>query len=372
MRKATSMGLVAAGLWISFVLSAWAGEIRVSAIKVEEKFDLPTPGAAVAVIWSPDGAVLAAASDYGGVLTAWDRNGHVINQFKRLGDGPAVSGSLAFVQGSSQLVFLPPPAVGNSAALAVWDVATGEIIRVENGPQPGADYPLNRAEHFMTSPDQTMLAAATNGTVGSKNLEKNVIVYDTRSWRVLQTAKFVPGVTSLSVFGEGRLLGLGSISGGHIGVLDFRTGVVVHQIPAYEESKYGSFTLGAIAGSPGGDLIFAGVGSMLLKGEYRDSPDQRKWADSLDSVRLLRVKDGSRVAALSSARVPIRQAVWDPKGRYVAFIDSAQGLFLWAPWRNLDCKKVDLPSPTLSVAVAPDGNEIAVTTNRGVRVYSIS
>jgi len=97
-------------------------------------------------------------------------------------------GSIAFVAGSSQLVFPPPDAVPNSAAFSVWDVASGAIVRTVSGPQPNDDYPLNRAEHFMTTPDQVFLAMATFATFGgrgSRNLEKNVVVYDTRSWRVV-------------------------------------------------------------------------------------------------------------------------------------------------------------------------------------------
>ena len=86
---------------------------------------------------------------------------------------------------------------------------------------------------------------------------------------------------------------------------------------------------------------------------------------------MFRVKDGAQIASFSAARGPIRQAMWDPKGRFVAFVDGDRGLFLWAPWADTSYKKVDLPSKTLSLAVAPDGRRMAVTTDHGVRVYSI-
>ena len=67
-----------------------------------------------------------------------------------------------------------------------------------------------------------------------------------------------------------------------------------------------------------------------------------------------------------------RQAASDPKGRYVAFVDNADRLFLWAPWKGSAYTRVDLPRSTLALAVSPDGGRIAVTTDRGVRVYSVN
>ncbi len=335
---------------------------------VRKVFDLTTPGAAVAVAWASDGSAIAAASDYGGVLTVWDSNGHRIQQITVTGGGPALGGSIAFVAGSSQLVFPPPDAVPNSAAFSVWDVASGAIVRTVSGPQPNDDYPLNRALHFMTSPDQAFLAAATFGNRGSGNLERNVIVYDTRSWRVVQTMKVLPGVGSLCVFGGGRLIGLGTIAGGRISVRDLVSGIPVKEIQAYEESPYGDLELRTVAGSPAGDLVMTGVGLVFLKGTRKE---YEAWAASIESARVFRIQDGARIASFSGARTPVRQAKWDPKGRYVAFVDSGDGLFLWEPSIG-SVKKVHVPGASLSLDIAPDGDRIAVTTNKGVSVYSVN
>jgi WD40 repeat protein len=372
------MGLVvAAGVWIittSIPSASAKGGAAAASVNVREEFDLATPGTAVAVAWSADGSALAAASDFGGVLTVWDRNGHLINQFKRIGGGPTLGGSIAFVAGSSQLVFPPPENTDSSMAFAVWDVKTGEIIRTESGPQLGDERVLNRAQHFMASPDEGLLAVATTGGRGNPQFKKNLIVYDTHSWQVLQTTKVLPGISSLCVFANGRLLGVGSILGGRISVIDMSTGAAVSELQAYEESKYGSVSLGAIAGSPAGDLIMAGVSSGLLHGDFRGTPEQRAWDEAMsstDAVRIFRTKDGMRLATFSAAKGPIRQAMWDPKGHFVAFVDNQRGLFLWAPWIGPDYKKIDLPSKTLSLAISPHGDHIAVTTDRGVRVYSL-
>jgi WD40 repeat protein len=345
---------------------------------VKKVFDLTTPGAAVAVVWASDGSAIAAASQYGDVLTVWDSHGHRINQFKREGGGPTVYGSIAFVAGSSRLVFPPPDAVPDSAAFSVWDVATGSIVRTVSGPQPDDDYPLNRAEHFMTSPDQAFLAMATFGNSGSRNLEKNVVVYDTRSWRPVQTMKVLPGVSSLCVFGSGRLIGLGTNIGGRITVMELASGLRVKEIQAYEESPYGNVGLGAVAGSPAGDLVMTGAGLVTVTAHliskeqnlWGESKEQKAWVASIEPARVFRIQDGARIASISGARAPIRQAKWDPKGRYVAFVDSADGLFLWAP-STRSVERVHVPGASLSLDIAPDGDRIAVTTNKGVSVYSV-
>ena len=355
--------------------SASTHEGGAATLKVREELDLATPGSAVAVTWSADGSALAAASNYGGVLTVWDRAGHLVRQIQRIGGGPTLGGSLAFIHGSSQLVFPPPQTPNASTALAVWDVSTGQIIKTVDGPQPGDESALNVAEHFMMTPDHALLAAATRTAGGWKNFRDNLIIYETGSWQVIHTAALLHGAPSLCVFANGRFIGTGSVSGGRVSIVETRTGEIVKDFQAYEESKYGSSLLGAIAGSPAGDLLMVGVTSTVLYGgEYLGTPEQRAWAearDSTEAVRLFRVKDGAQVSTFSAAKGPIRQAMWDPKGRFVAFVDNHAGLFLWAPWAGSDYKKVDLPTKTLSLAISPDGNRIAVTTDRGVSVYSV-
>jgi WD40 repeat protein len=369
---------LAAVLWIitASTPSALANKAGVGFPNIREELDLATPGAAVAVTWSADGSALAAASNYGQVLTVWDRAGHLINQIQRIGGGPALGGSIAFAHGSSQLVFPPPETSNKSTAFAVWDVSSGRIITIVDGPQPDDEHTLNVAEHFMTTPDHTLLVAATRAGGSWKHFQKNVTVYDAGSWQVLNTAALLQGVPSLCVFGDGKLIGAGSVVGGRVSILDIKTGVIVRDFQAYEESKYGSSLLGAIAGSPAGDLIMVGVSSTILNGgEYLGTPEQRAWGEareSTEAVRLFRVKDGARVSTFSVAKGPIRQAMWDPKGRFVAFADNQRGLFLWAPWGGPGYKKIVLPTKTLSLAISPNGDRIAATTNHGVRVYSIN
>jgi WD40 repeat protein len=72
---------------------------------VRRESTLETQGAALAVAWSPDGSKLAAASDYGNTLSVWSRLGKPLVKINRPGEGPEVSGSIAFADDSRELVF---------------------------------------------------------------------------------------------------------------------------------------------------------------------------------------------------------------------------------------------------------------------------
>lgn len=346
-------------------------------VKVVSQLDLPAFGAGVAAAWSEDGSRVAVASQFGDFLTVWDSNGHRVSQITRAGGGPTLGGSIAFVAGSSRLVFPPPEAVPDSAAFSVWDIAAAKLVATVNGPQPGDEYTLNRADHFMTSHDESILAMATRAGPSWQGFRNNIAVFDTRSWRPLRTAAVPHSVSSLCLFGHDRLLGLGTVNSGVLVVLDALSGATMTEIRAYENSKYGAVSLGVIAGSPNGDLLLTGVSSSILNGgAYHDTPELKAWdtaMSSTEAVRLFRVKDGARVASFPAARGPIRQAQWDPKGRYVAFVDNNRGLFLWGPpWQHLSYKKIDLPTKSFALSVSPDGDRIVVTTDHGAHVYSLA
>ncbi len=180
-----------------------------------------------------------------------------------------------------------------AAALAVLRVADGTLVKAVNSPQPEShDRRLTRAQYFMTSPDQTILALATTAGGNYPGLEKNVAVYDTRSWQALTTARVDSIVGSLCLFANGADLGLGTYDR-TLTILNAKSGAPVTDIRAYEKSQYVNVAIGAIAGDPKGELILAGAGSIVLLGPYNRSPEQLAWVDSVETVKMFRVKDGA-------------------------------------------------------------------------------
>ncbi|MGH6987399.1 MAG: WD40 repeat domain-containing protein [Caulobacteraceae bacterium] len=331
--------------------------------KVKEEFEVSTPGAAVAVNWSPDGSRLAAASDYGGVLTVWDASGHRVSQMQKIGGGPNLWGSLSFVRGNSELLFQPPGDADADAAFSIWDVATGKLIDTVEGPDSGGGRP-NLAAWFAISSDQSLLAVANNYR------GRNLFLYDTRTWRFLRGYRLEQGADSLAIFGSDRSVAIGSLRS-ELAVLDTSKAAPPRQYQVYPLSRYGDFPVEAVAGSPDGKLILGGVGLIVFFEANLTAPPVVAWRHSFDPVWVLRRSDGARIASFKLASPPIRAAAWDPKGRYVAILDQLGRLFVWRPLAPvLSYSEIDAGGE-LSLAISPDGRRIAVTTSNGVTVYTI-
>jgi WD40 repeat protein len=373
MRGRRAFGIVAALFALGLAGSV---ECRVASgaesVNVRKVADLATTRSAVAVAWAPDGSGLVAASDYGNVLTVWDRDRNRIREIRRAGGGPTLWGSVAFINGSTEVVFPPPGQVENRTAFAVWSVASGDILAMVDGPEPGGDYSLNRAQHFMATPNQQFLAVSTSGSAAASPLHANVIVYETRSWKPVSSAKISPRVGAMCVFGGGRLIAAGDNVSGDISVLDLSSGNLVSEIKGYQNSKLGVVSVSAIAGSPAGDLVMSGVGTVTSRGGAGTPEERASWASGIEPVRLYSVKSGQRVGTLAVPQAPIRQAKWDPRGRFVAFVDNARGLFFWSPWSGGEYQKLVLPSGSLSLDISSDGEQLAVATDQGIQIYAIN
>jgi WD40 repeat protein len=341
-----------------------------------------TRSAVVALAWSQNGQRLAAAYDYGNILTVWNSSGRKLTQFRNQAvGGPALGGgALIFLRGSSQLALPPPVDSINDAAIGLWDASMGAIVRTVPGPAPAnPDLPgtfPNAAWNLATTPDQARLAAAS-GEGGIRNrYSYNLWIYDTETWRRLSSLKLVGGIKSLAYFNGGRLVAIGS-SRGQVLILNPANAVVLHRFQAQDVSKFGDIDITAVAGSPDGRWIMAGIGGGYIGGSIETMPhgwaQAKAWERSLDPVTMLRASDGARVGALTGPIEPIRRAAWDPKGRYVAILDNAGKLFLWRyPFSPRTYDQIDLgANNNLALAISPSGDRIAVPTTNGATVYAL-
>jgi DNA mismatch repair protein MutH len=138
-------------------------------------------------------------------------------------------------------------------------------------------------------------------------------------------------------------------------------------------TKFANISIGTIAVSPDAEFVVTGIGLATIPGEYYGAPEARTWDQLVPpAVSVWRVSDSSHVAGFGALRHPVRQVAWDPKNRFVAFVDSASTLFIWQPVAAEDnIQRLTLPGPTMSVAIAPSGDRLAVTYGGGVRVYRI-
>jgi WD40 repeat protein len=176
-------------------------------------------------------------------------------------------------------------------------------------------------------------------------------------------------LTSLSYFPDETHLAIGSMHG-HWFVLDALSGTISSTFSPYE-SKFGNVNVGTIAVSPDGSLVLTGVGLISLVGQYVGSAEAKAWESGIEPVKIWRAADGAQVATFPEAQLPIRQALWDPLNRFVAFVDNDATLFIWQPTLSAAQVKLVLPRPTLSIAITSNGQRIAVATGEGVWVYQI-
>lgn len=335
--------------------------------RIETIRELHVPGGAVAVAWSPDGNTLVAAGAYGTSATVWDGTGQVLNQFKVPTNGPVLYGSIAFASGSSQVLFRAPDENGSNATLGIWDTLSGRLVGSIAGAGTDSRLARNQAAYFRISTDQQILttASAVGGVVN---------LYSANGWNLLHSIHVEGGVHCLDIFDQGKLIAVGG-GIGRVSIYDSASGAVFKEITTYERSSFGSVPIGAVAGNPEGDSIFVGAGLVMLDGSSLSSPETnaaaKAWATELDPARLVRLSDGSKIASIKDAKAPIRSAEWELRGRYLAFVDSSSSLIVWDARYPDRYTKTYLPGASLSLAISPNGEKIAVATTIGITLYSV-
>ncbi len=347
------------------LVQSLASETQQTAVrfKVEPVTDLPMPGGAVAVAWSPDGSTLVAAGAYGVSATVWNVSGKKLSQFNFPTNGPVLNRSIEFASGTTQILFNAPDGKGTSKALGIWDASSGKLSGLVAGPSVDERLGVTRVDYFATSQGQDLLA-----TVASNGLTLNF--YRGRDRKPLHDIRVGSGVYCLNIFGNDRFVAVGLEKGG-VNIYDIDSGSVIKEIQAYDLSQFGVLPVEAVAGNPQGDVIFSGSGAVIINGNPIDVGAVHAWEHSVEPAHLVRVSDGSTIASLNDVTPPIRKAEWDPLGRYVAFVDAAGFLILWDFEQPLKYLKVKLSSGSMSLAISPDGSRIAVAKNDGIGIFSI-
>jgi WD40 repeat protein len=237
--------------------------------------------------------------------------------------------------------------------LNIFDVASGKRVGNVDGPEPS----LAIAEKIAVSPDQRLVAMDMGGGTSAYGY---VAVANTRDWKFDLRYRVPKGLTSFGFGANSQDIFFGTTDG-VVSKIDTTSAGPARDLYSAAETMSSDPEISAIAGSPDGDLIFVG-------GQARW--DQPTW------IRVIRVSDGARLATFSRARVKVNQVAWDPQGRYVAFLDGGNNIFLWRPLVSpLSYGRIIMPGPPGEgmgcMAVAPDGNHIAASTNDGVIIFKV-
>ena len=320
-------------------------------ITLREKFTAYIPRGASSVAWSADNKTVAVS---GASLSIFADDGRPLNHFPVSGSKGGTS-SLAFINGSRQLISPVESAAPEGASLDIRDVATGRIAKtLTAGFVPAA---------YAVSPDQKRLALTDGAT--------RLITYDTSTWQTLSTVHLPPkhGCPSLTYFPDSTRLAIGSYLG-DLSIIDSTTGHNVSTLFPYGVAP-GRLLIDSVAVDPEGLRLAEG------------------------GLRVVRVNDGTAIATFndSSKRARGGELQWDPKGRFLAFTD-ATGLVVWQPQaRPQSYTRVDFAGPVARVynaligqtvdfdqstgtvmrlAISPNGNALAVTHGDSFTVLTVN
>lgn len=331
-------------------------------ITLREKFTIPVADAASGVAWSPDGSILGVYSQT--VFATYSNSGRYLNEFRSNDGFKDLLLTTAFLDGAKEVVFPVRSLSERNAGVDIRDVASGKIVTTVRG--------RSAAWMFSVSPDQKRLAFASL-------LDDSVITYETQTWKLLSTIKLNyphTGAFSLAFFPDNTRLvvGMGGEDDTRVDVADSTSGQIINDFQLHPVKPNQFVHVDAVAVSPDGKFLLVCVDD--------------------GTVRILHVEDGKQKASLNDLTGGFRegQAIWDPKGRFVAFID-VNGLVVWQPETAGESYiKFRFSSPPktfvdfvigksirmdtsdvfgLTIAITKDGKSLAVTHGDSVTVFTI-
>jgi WD40 repeat protein len=206
------------------------------------------------------------------------------------------------------------------------------------------------------SPDQRLAVFSLRSLANVRTPDApEIVAVETSGWKVVHAYPMLDGATALNLFAGGREIVAGSFNG-EVETWDLSSNQPPRRLTAFPGGR-GAPMVEAVAGSPDGRLIFAGGGSGI-------------------PAVVLRSSDGAKVATFPyGADQEIRQAAWDPKGRYLAILDNGNNLVLWRPESpTASYVKIALPGlqgTMASFAISPDGAHLAAWAGNGVVIFSV-
>jgi len=331
-------------------------------VKLDKRFTVALP--AVGVTWSPDSKTLGVSSNSGMTMSTFDRLGHRLTTYTQNGSESYSPHLVGFLNGVSQTLAPLENNPPQDAAVDIRDVATGQKVKTITR-TPDNDYYPNTTGVVAVSPDQTRLATGGSG--------RFFVIYhstDGKNWTGLQARRTekVYIVTSLCFFPDGKLIAVG-MNDGQFSVVDSITGKALKEFKAYDEPGIDD-DIGGIAVNPQGTLLLTGLNSIAMQPPIV-TREALAWEKNRPAVIVWRVSDGEKIAELPDKGENLRDAVWDPKDRFVAFADS-DGLVLWQPQvAGKPFVRFPMSELALGLAISPDGESLAVTGENDVTVYTI-
>ncbi len=367
-RSTPIVSFLIAGIWAQAEANATPGTPEAHGkvtVKLTKKFSVSVPGA-TSLAWSPDGSRLAVAN--GDRIELFDNSGNSMGGFDTNGSKIIFLQLLAFVNGASQLLVPVESAASEDAALDVREVPDGRTIFTLRH-APNAIFRPNGIDNLAVSLDQRRVA------VGEGVLHGFLVfgTDDGKKWHEISheispdPEALHSGAESLCFFSDGKLLAVGG-GEGHFYVADSTTGKVLKEFRAYDAPGIDDNIV--IAVSPKGDFILTGLDPVAK--DYRATRQSLLWEESdHPMVYIWRASDGKEIAGFRDPGKLIRNALWDPKDRFVAFVDT-DSLVVWQPMiAGENYIRVKLGTLSSTLAITHDGKALAVSSGNYATVYDI-
>jgi WD40 repeat protein len=310
--------------------------------------------------WSPNGKLLAALSRVYTHVTIWDvERRRIVREISlhRLGDA-----SLGFL--SDRYILTPADSNENdqAAAVTVWDLETGALVRNVDGPYPPGSPQYNLTRPFALSSDKSRLAIAAE-----HDLECEVVVYETHQWTVIARLGARVGTPMALAFSpRGDRLAVGT-AGGTVALFD-----VQHQALQWTQEAYaGSYaSVAALAFSPDGRYVASGP---TAQSDKHHGPDGQLHDVSrlTDAIRLWADADGTLVRSFQGAPDQVASLSWSKSGRHLASANYRGDVKLWASETGSPETVMTFAGAAMSVAFSPDGKWLAAASGNAIALKKL-
>jgi Tol biopolymer transport system component len=246
------------------------------------------------------------------------------------------------------------------AAVSLWDIATGKMVRNVAGPYPAGGVNESMADSFSLGANGRILAVVFHGGIPA-----SAGLYDTGNWNLTETLKSfqtlrgqsgVAIASSIAVSPDGLYVGVGRTDGG-IDIYGSDARTLLTRIDAYRESS-----------SAVTQLVFSPDSKELLSvssGNGKPQPNGSVEAVP-DALRIWNVSNGGSVLSFplkaGADAGKTRGIAWSSDGQHIASASDDHLVRLWdknSPQSPAVVAR--FPREAWDVAFSPNGKRIAAS-----------
>ncbi|MBV9978390.1 WD40 repeat domain-containing protein [Bradyrhizobium sp.] len=341
---------------------------------------------------SSDGARLAAYVLDGLQIMTWSPDGTYKRAIPRYTSFGLDAYVLKFIAGHHLLITSPAAETNDpeawrkieDIAFSVMDPETGKVLHNVPGPNPGHRANENVAVDMTVSPDEHFVAVIFRGFTRGR-----VAVFSTDDWHQVSALDLHNGdkgddldPLAIAFSPDNRTLAIAHGLFGRIKLYEVGSWKLVRTITTFPEAPPPADVLlvDAISFSPDGSMVAVashGGGSWWKLDDHvvAEGTGVLRRFFPADPLRVFRVEDGERVAALGSFPGGLgssSQLTWLAKGDCVAFLDGVGDIRLWKPFApGYSAVVARMGSNSRTILASKDSSRLFANSPDGVAIFDI-